>query len=58
VELLSPLVTFGYNPLLQKNANGVVLDKPGKTSYVSPASFRIIVRLKTVSKKLEQIMAV
>ena len=32
-----------------KMANGVVLDKPGKPSYDSPSSFRIIVLLQTVS---------
>jgi len=58
LELLSPLVTFGYHPPSLKTANGVVLDKPGKASYDSPASFRVIVLLKTVSKILERIMAV
>ena len=53
---LSPLVTFGYHPPCLKHANGVVLDKPGKLSYDSPASFRIIVLLKTISKILERIM--
>jgi len=58
VELLSPLVAFGYHPPSLKNANGVVLDKPGKASYDSPASFRIIVLLKTISKILERVMTV
>jgi len=58
LELLSPLVAFGYHPPSLKIANGVVLDKPGKASYDSPASFRIIVLLKTVSKILERAMAV
>jgi len=57
-ELLSPLVAFGYYPPSLKAANGVVLDKPGKASYDSPASFRIIVVLKTISKILERIMTV
>jgi len=35
----------------------VVLDKPGKPSYKSPTSFRIIVLLRTVSKILERIIA-
>jgi len=39
VELLSPLVALGYHRPLLKTANGVVLDKPGKASYNSPASF-------------------
>jgi len=40
-----------------KKANGIVLDKPGKPSYDSPASFRVIVRLQTVSKILERVVA-
>ena len=55
LDLLSPLVTFGYHPPCLKHANGVVLDKPGKPSYDRPASFRIIVLLKTISKILERI---
>jgi len=35
----------------------VVLDKPGKLSYESPSSFRLIVLLRTVSKILERIIA-
>jgi len=58
LDLLSPLVMFGYHPPSLKNANGVVLDKPGKASYDSPASFRIIVLLKTISKVLERVMTV
>jgi len=34
-----------------------VLDKPGKPSYESPSSFRIIVLIRTVSKILERIIA-
>ena len=37
-------------------ADGIVLDKPGKPSYDSPSSFRIIVLLQTFSKILERIM--
>jgi len=51
-------VAFGYHPPSLKSANGVVLDRPGKASYDSPASFRIIVLLKTLSKILERIMMV
>ena len=40
-----------------KMANGVVLDKPGKPSYDSPSSFRIILLLQTISKILERIVA-
>ena len=58
LDLLAPLVTFGYHPTSLKHANGVVLDKPGKPSYDTPASFRIIVLLKTVSKILERILTV
>ena len=53
-----PLVAFGYHPPALKRAHGVVLDKPGKASYDSPSSFRIIVLLKTISKILEQVMTV
>jgi hypothetical protein len=38
-------------------ANGIVLPKPGKPDYSSPASFRIIVLLQTISKILERIVA-
>jgi len=58
LELLSPLVAFGYHPPSLKTANGVVLHKPGKASYNSPASFRIILLLKTILKILERIMTV
>jgi len=51
-------VAFGYHPRSLKNANGVLLDKPGKASYDSPASFHIIVLLKTISKALERVMTV
>jgi len=40
-----------------KKANGIVLDKPGKPDYRTPASFRIIVLLETVSKILERLSA-
>ena len=58
LDLLAPLVAFGYYPTTLKHANGVVLDKPGKPSYDTPASFRIIVLLKTISKILERILTV
>ena len=58
LELLWPLVAFGYHPPSLITAHGVVLDKPGKASYDSPASFRIIGLLKTISKILERIMSV
>ena len=58
LDLLAPLVAFGYHPTTLKHANGVVLDKPGKPSCDTPASFRIIVLLKTISKILERILTV
>ena len=36
----------------------MVLDKSGKASYYSPALFRIMVLLKTISKIVERIMTV
>ena len=56
-ELLSPLLKFGYHPASLKKANGIVLDQPGKPSYDSPASFRVIVLLQTASKILERVVA-
>ena len=56
--LLVPLVAFGYHPATLKHANAVVLDKPGKPSYLTPPSFRIIVLLKTVSKILQPMLTV
>ena len=58
LEVLSPLLGFGYHPPSLKTANGVVLDNPGKASYDSPGSFRIIVLFKTLSKILERIIRV
>ena len=58
LDLLAPLVAFGYHPATLKHANGVVLDKPGKPSYDTQFSFRIIVLLKTISKILERILTV
>jgi len=57
LNLLAPLVLFGYHPASLKGSNGVVLDKPGKPSYESPSSFRIIVLVRTISKILERIIA-
>jgi len=53
-DLLGPLLKFGYHPVSMKKANGIVLDKPGKPSYDSTSSFRVIVLLQTVSKILER----
>jgi len=55
--LFTPLLTHGYHPLAMKKANGIVLDKPGKPDYRTPASFRIIVLLETGSKILERLSA-
>jgi len=56
LDLLSPLIDLGYHPPSLKTANGVILDKPGKAFYHSPASFRIIVLLKTISKIAQRII--
>jgi len=55
-DLLGPLLNFGYHPVSMKKANGIVLHKHGKPSYDSPASFRVIVLLQTVSKILERVV--
>jgi len=57
LHVLAPLVLLGYHPASLKGSNGVVLDKPGKPSYESPSSFRIIVLIRTISKILERIIA-
>jgi len=56
LDLLAPLVAHGFHPPALKMADGIVLDKPGKPSYDSPSSFRVIVLLQTFSKILERIM--
>ena len=58
LDLLAPLVVFGYHPTTLKHATRVVLDKPGKPSYDTPSFFQIIVLLKTISKILERILTV
>ena len=55
-DLLAPLVVYRSHPLTLKTADGIVLDKPGKPSYDSPLSFRVIALLQTFSKILERIM--
>jgi len=57
LQILSPLGSLEYHPASLKVANGVVLGKPGKPSYESPSSFRIIVLLRTLSKILERVIA-
>jgi len=50
-------VNQGYHSALLKGSNGIVLDTPGKPSYESSASFRIIILIRTFSKILERIIA-
>jgi len=57
LQILAPLVLLGYHPASLKGSNGVVLHKPGKPSYETPSSFRIIVLIRTFSKILERIIA-
>jgi len=57
LQILAPLVLLGYHPASLKGSNSVVLDKPGKPSYESPASFRIMVLIRKFSKILETIIA-
>jgi len=54
--LLAPPVSHGFHPPALKMTDGIVLDKPSKPSYDSPASFRVIVLLQTFSKILERIL--
>ena len=56
LELLSPLVSYGFHPPFQKRADGIVLGKQGKPWYDPPSSFHVIVLLRTFSKILEGIM--
>ena len=56
-SLLDPLLAHGFHPPSLKKALGIVLDKPGKPSYNSPFSFRVIVLLRTLSKILERVVA-
>jgi len=55
-SLLAPLVAYGSHPLTLKKADSIGLDMPGKPSYDSPSSFRVIVLHQTFSKILERIM--
>ena len=55
-DLLALLVAYGFHPPALKIADGIVLEKPGKLSYDSPSSFRVIVLLQTFSKILERII--
>jgi len=53
-SILSPLLQYGHHPYSLKKANGIVLDMPGKAKYETPASFRVIVLLDTLSRVLER----
>jgi len=54
-DLLSPLVAYGSHHLTLQRADGILLDKPGKPSYDSPSSFRVVVLLQRFSKIGERI---
>jgi len=56
-QTIALLVSLGCHPASLKGSNWVVLDKPGKPSYMSPSSFRIIILICTFSKILERIIA-
>jgi len=56
LEILFPLVSLGYHPASLTGSNGILLDKSGKPSSKSPASFRIIALIRTVSKILGRII--
>jgi len=56
LQILFPLVSLGYHLASLKGSNGIVLDKPGKPFYESPASFSIIVLIRTFSKILGRII--
>jgi len=56
-SLLDHLLAHGFHPPSLKKPVGIVLDKPGKPSYDSPSSFRVIVLLRTLSKILERVVA-
>lgn len=58
LSLLAPLVEVQYHPPSLKYANSVFLEKPGKPSYNSPSSFRIIVLLKIISRILERVLTI
>ena len=55
--LTGPLVCRGYQPKSLKKAEGIVLDKPGKADSDTPASYRLIVLLETLSKIEERLVA-
>jgi len=50
-------LAHGFHHPSLKKVLGIVLNKPGKPSYDSPSSFRVIVLLRTLSKILERVVA-
>jgi len=56
-SLFDPRLAHGFHLPSLKKALGIVLDKPGKPSYDSRSSFRVIVLLRTLSKILERVVA-
>jgi len=56
-SLLDPRLAHGFHPPSRKKALGIVLNKPGKPSYNSPTSFRVMVLLRKLSKILERVVA-
>ena len=56
-SLLDPVLAHGFHPPSLKKGLGIVLDKPGKPSYDSPSSFRVIILLRTLSKILARVAA-
>jgi len=56
-SLQDPLLAHGFHPPSLKKALGIVLNKPGKLSYNSPSSFRVMVLLRMLSKILERVGA-
>ena len=55
-SLLDLMLAHGFHHPSLKKALGIVVDKPGKPSYDSLSSFRVIVRLRTLSKILERVV--
>jgi len=49
-------LAHGFHPPALKKALDIVLDKPGKLSYDSPTSFKVIDLLRTLPKILERVV--
>ena len=56
LALLGPLLKYGFHRASLKEANGIILSKPGQPDYSAPSLFLFIVLLQTVSKILERII--